>query len=110
MQNTLEEQREELEISVINVLRDVEFNLQQLEQAKKTRELSEQQLKNEQDKLKLGVGNTRLIDVLDFEQDLVNAKNQELNATIAYLNALTDLYATLGITLDQWDITIEPEN
>ncbi|WP_156332013.1 TolC family protein [Planktothricoides sp. SR001] len=110
VQNTLEEQREELEISVINVLRDVEFNLQQLEQAKKTRELSEQQLKNEQDKLKLGVGNTRLIDVLDFEQDLVNAKNQELNATIAYLNALTDLYATLGITLDQWDITIEPEN
>jgi outer membrane protein TolC len=108
-QNNLEEQRENLEISVINSLRDVEFRLKQVEQAQRARELSQQQLENEREKLRLGVGNTRLIDVLTFEEDLVNAKNLELNATIDYLNALTDLYATLGITLDQWDITIEPE-
>lgn len=59
-QNNLEEQRENLEISVINSLRDVEFTLKQVEQAQRARELSEQQLKNEREKLRLGVGNTRL--------------------------------------------------
>lgn len=110
VQNNLEEQRENLEISVINRLRDVEFSLKQVEQAQRARELSEQQLDNEREKLRLGVEGSRLIDVLNFEQELVDAKNEELNATIDYLNALANLYATLGITLDRWDITIEPEN
>jgi outer membrane protein len=109
-QNNLQEQRDNLEIDVINALRDVEFSLQQLEQAKKARELSEQQLENEREKLRLGVPGSRLLDVLRFENDLVNAQNSELNAQIRYLNSLTSLYATLGITLERWEITVEPEN
>lgn len=108
-QNNLQEQQENLEIETIDALRDVEFSLQQLEQAKQARELSEQQLENEREKLRLGVAGSRLLDVLNFENDLVNAKNAELIAQIDYLNALTSLYATLGITLERWEITVEPE-
>ncbi|MGK7882546.1 MAG: TolC family protein, partial [Crocosphaera sp.] len=104
--NSLNEERESLKIELNNRIRDVKFNSQQIELAKNARELSEQQLENEQEKLRLGVRGVRLIDVLRFENDLVQAKNRELNAMIDYLNALTRLEQTLGITLDRWNIKI----
>ena len=104
--NSLNEARESLKIELNNRIRDVKFNSQQIELAKNARELSEQQLENEQEKLRLGVRGVRLIDVLRFENDLVQAKNRELNAMIDYLNALTRLEQTLGITLDRWNIKI----
>ena len=69
--------------------------------------MSEQQLQNEREKLRLGVSGARLIDILNFENDLVQAKNRELNAMIDYLNALTRLEQTVGITLDRWNFKIE---
>ncbi|WP_202799167.1 MULTISPECIES: TolC family protein [Moorena] len=105
--NNLQEARETLEIEINNRIRDVKFNLRQIQLARQARELSEQQLQNEREKLRLGVRGTRLIDVLDFENDLVQAKNRELNARIDYLRALTRLEQTVGITLDRWNIKIE---
>ena len=104
--NSLDEARESLKIELNNRIRDVKFNSQQIELALDARKLSEQQLENEQEKLRLGVRGVRLIDVLRFENDLVQAKNRELNAMIDYLNALTRLEQTLGITLDRWNIKI----
>ncbi|NEQ17982.1 MAG: TolC family protein, partial [Moorea sp. SIO3E2] len=105
--NNLQEARETLEIEINNRIRDVKFHLRQIQVARQARELSEQQLQNEREKLRLGVRGTRLIDVLDFENDLVQAKNRELNARIDYLRALTRLEQTVGITLDRWNIKIE---
>ena len=106
--NSLNEARESLKIELNNRIRDVKFNAKQIELAENARELSEQQLENEQEKLRLGVRGVRLIDVLRFENDLVQAKNRELNAMIDYLNALTRLEQTLGITLDRWNIIPNP--
>lgn len=50
-----------------------------------------------------------LIDVLNFEDELVNAQNQELNAVIEYLNSLTLLEQTLGVTLDRWNVFLQKE-
>ena len=43
-----------------------------------------------------------MTDIIDFENRLVIAQNQELNAIINHLNSLTRLERFLGITLNQW--------
>lgn len=108
-QNELEEAEESLKIDLENRIRDVRFNFQQVELARRARELAEQQLANEREKLKLGVEGARIIDIVDFENDLVRAKNTELNAIIDYLNSLTRLEETVGITLDSWNVEIEAD-
>ena len=107
VKNNLQEAHESLEIALKNEIRNIKINLEQIELTKQARQLSEQQLENEREKLRLGVGNTRAIDLLNFENDLVLAKNRELDAIIDYLNALTRLEQTVGITLDKWNIEIE---
>lgn len=104
-QNALAESRATLEIEVQNSIREVNFRLTEVEQAKRASQLSRQQLENEQEKLRLGRGS--IIDVIRFEEDLVNAANRELNAVIAYLNALTRLEQTIGTTLETWNVRVE---
>ncbi len=106
-ENTLENQRESLEIEVADKIRNVNLLLKQVELARRARELSEQKLENEREKLRLGLRNTRLIDVLNFQSELVQAKNAELGAIINYLNALTELDRSVGTTLETWQVTVE---
>ncbi|MET0114033.1 MAG: TolC family protein, partial [Limnospira maxima] len=68
-----------------------------------------QELNNEEEKIRLGVGNTSVVDLVRFQDDLVNAQNAELNAKIDYLNSLTELDRILGTTLERWDIIVETE-
>ena len=103
--NTLAESQATLEIEVQNSIREVNFRLTEVEQAKQATQLSQQQLENEREKLRLGRGS--IIDVIRFEEDLVNAANRELNAVIAYLNALTRLEQTTGTTLETWNVRVE---
>ncbi len=103
--NTLAESQATLEIEVQNSIREVNFRLTEVEQAKQATQLSQQQLENEREKLRLGRGS--IIDVIRFEEDLVNAANRELNAVIAYLNALTRLEQTTGTTLETWNVKFE---
>ncbi|MBW4681793.1 MAG: TolC family protein [Microcoleus vaginatus WJT46-NPBG5] len=104
-ENTLNDERENLEIQVTDRVRDVNLNLRQVELAQRARELSERQLSIEQEKLKLG--RAEIINVVNFQDDLAQARNAELAARIDYLNALTLLEQTVGITLDAWNITVE---
>lgn len=104
-ENNLAEARTTLEIQTKNSIREVNFRLTEVEQARRVTKLSQQQLENEREKLRLGRGS--IIDAIRFEEDLVNAANRELNAVIAYLNALTRLEQTIGTTLETWNVTIE---
>jgi len=103
----LQEARESLEIEVKDRIRDIEVDLRRVELARKARELSEQQFENEREKLRLGVQGTRLVDVLNSEDELVRARNRELDAIISYLDDLTRLEQTLGITLKRWNVSID---
>jgi outer membrane protein len=107
VQNDLVEAKEDLEIQIQNRIREVNFRLTEVQQAKLATQLSQQQLQNEQEKLRLGRGN--IIDIVRFENDLVNARDRELNAVIAYLNALTNLEQTVGTTLETWNVTIKDQ-
>lgn len=101
----LEERKENLTIDVENGIRQVNFTLQQAKQARVARILAAQRLQIEQEKQRLGRGS--LFELITFEQNLVDAQNRELNAIIDYLNQLTSLNQTLGITLDIWDIQFD---
>lgn len=109
LENDLLDLRDDLDIAIRDAVRDIEAKFRQVELARRARELSQQQLENEREKLRLGLGNTRAIDIVNFENDLVNAENAELNAEIAYLNALTELERLVGITLQTWNVEIELE-
>ncbi|CDM94590.1 TolC family protein [Limnospira indica] len=108
-QNDLVEERQQIDINVANAVRDVRDNYQKLELAQELTELRRQELNNEEEKIRLGVGNTSVVDLVRFQDDLVNAQNAELNAKIDYLNSLTELDRILGTTLERWDIIVETE-
>ncbi len=105
-ENTLEEQQESLELQLKDRLRDVQLSFSQVELAQKATKLSERQLEIAREKQRLGREIT-VFELIRLQDDLVQARNIELNATINYLNALTRLDQTLGTTLETRQITIE---
>jgi len=104
---SLEELKENIEIEVLDAVRDVEMKLRQVELARQARELSEKKLEIEKEKLK--AGRSTNFQLVSFQNDLIVVQSGELNANIAYLNALTSLDNVLGTTLDTWKIEIKEE-
>ncbi|VXD15481.1 conserved hypothetical protein [Planktothrix serta PCC 8927] len=108
-ENNLTEAVQKIEIDLSKSLEDIQANLKKVELSRRETQLAEQQLRNEADKVKLGVENSSLVNLVDFQSQLNQAKNNELNAIIEYFNALTNLEQSLGITLDNLDITLEQQ-
>jgi len=103
-ENTLALLRESIEIEVQDALRNAEMNLRQIKLATLSRQLSKQKVEVETEKLK--AGRSTNFQLVSFQNDLVSAQNNELGAIISYLNALTTLEQTLGITLDRWGVAL----
>ena len=100
----LAELRQAIDIDVRNAVRDVDTRLRQVALAEQARELAKRKLDAERQKLNLGLtSNFRLI---RFEDDLVRAQNNALDAVIAYLNALSSLDRDLGTTLQTWGLEV----
>jgi outer membrane protein TolC len=98
----------DIEIAVQNAVRDVETNYRQMQLAKQARALSEKKLEVEDEKLK--VGRTTNFQLVSYQNDLNNAKVNELNAIMNYLNSLTTLDDTLGTMLATWNINVRKED
>ena len=101
----LAELRQSIDIAVRNAVRDVDARRRQVELAARASELAARKLEAERQKLNLGL--TTNVRMILFEDDLVRAQNSELEATIAYLNALSSLDQTLGVTLQTWGLEVE---
>ncbi len=108
-ENDLKEAIQKVNTDVTKNLQDIELNSKKVKLSRRSTELAEEQLRNQEDKVKLGVPGTSLVDLVQFQAQLNQAKNNELNAKIEYLNALTNLDQSLGITLDTLDITLEQQ-
>ncbi|SKB13648.1 conserved hypothetical protein [Planktothrix sp. PCC 11201] len=108
-ENDLKETIQNVNTEVTKNLQDIELNLKQVELYQRAKELAQQQLLNQVEKIKLGVEGATLLDLVRFQTDLDAAKNNELNAKIEYLNALTNLEKNLGITLDTLGIILEQQ-
>lgn len=107
--NDLDEEIQRIEIAVENGVRDVQSNFRKVQLAERATQLTEEQFKNEEEKVKLGVGRSSIVDLVRFQEDLVRARNEELNTKIDYLNSITTLNQDLGTTLEKWQITLKRE-
>jgi outer membrane protein TolC len=93
LQNT--QQQAVLEIK--NSLRSVESNFKRINAYRVARELAEQKLAAEEEKLSVGQSTNYL--VLSYQRDLSDARISELNAIVAYNVSLASLDHSLGISL-----------
>ena len=101
----LQELRQAIDLEVRRAMRDVEVQFRRIELARQSRRLAERKLEIE--RLKLDAGRTGNFMLVRFEDDVVSSQTGEIDANIAYLNALTALDLTLGTTLDTWGIDID---
>jgi outer membrane protein TolC len=104
IENNLARQEEDIKIAVQDDLRRADMNLRQIKLATQSRVLTEKKVEIETEKLKAGRSSN--FQMISFQTDLVNSQNNELSAIITYLNALTTLERTLGITLDRWGVSL----
>lgn len=105
-ENTLKNVQTKLDIDLQDRVRNANLTYNQLELARQATQLSQQQLEIEQEKLKLGRG-SGVFQLIRLQNELAQARNTELDATIQYLNALTNLDQFLGTTLQTWQVKIE---
>lgn len=100
----LEELGQSIRIAVSQAVLDVETGHRRVELAHRARELAEQTVAVEQEKLSLGLSST--FQLTAVEDALVEAKTRELDAVIGYLNTVTHLDWTLGTTLATWGVDV----
>lgn len=106
-QLSLDEITEHITIEIQDAIREVETKLKQVGMTQRVKTLSQKRLEVEGEKLQQG--KTTNFQMVTFQNDLVNAQKEELNANIAFRNALTSLDQILGTTLNTWKIDYNKE-
>jgi outer membrane protein TolC len=97
--------RQQIIIDVKEAIRQVQTSFKRTRTNQTARQLSERQLKAEQERLNLGLSTTRL--VLEFQRDLRIARGRELRAILDYNQSLSRLRLVTASTLDHYDIEIQ---
>jgi outer membrane protein TolC len=93
-----------LEQQVTDAVASLTAQTGELEQTRRARTLSVGKLEIELARLQAGRSSN--FQVVSFQNDVQQAENAELSATVAYLNALTVLDQLLGTTLETWKIEL----
>lgn len=92
-----------LEVNVENdvkaAIRGVESGYKQLEVTDRGRAFAEERLRSFIKKNEVGLATTK--DVLDVENDLAEAKSNQIKALVGYSDAITQLWRTTGEILDR---------
>jgi len=100
----LQQQEQNIYLEIKRAVRAVETNYQRVAAYKVARELREQQLAAEEEKLKVGL--TTPYFVLQYQRDLATAQTTELQAIIDYNLSLADLSRAMGISLEEKNISM----
>ena len=103
----LEETKQNIILEVQDAIREVETSLKQVGMAARSRQLAQKKLAVEMEKLK--VGRTTNFQLVSFQNDLVTSQEDEVDAKVAYLNALSALDTILATTLETWQIDYNKE-
>ena len=101
----LEKTKLDIEINVQSAIRNVDANYRQFMSSRLARELSENKLSIEREKL--AAGRTTNFQLVTFQRDLQTAQSSELSALTTYLNSLTSLDTALGTTLQTWKVDVK---
>jgi outer membrane protein TolC len=99
---------QQIALDVRNAMNQVEMNRAHIESAQKARELAEQTLDAEQQKLELGV--STLFVVLQDQTNLAIAQTNEIQAAVNYTKALVVLDRAMGQTLHNNHIEVDNAN
>jgi outer membrane protein TolC len=102
----LAQEQDNLTLEVRNALRQVDLSWRQVNLSQRALNLADRKFEVETEKFK--VGRSSNFQLVSFKNDLVTAQNNALNASIAYLDAVASLDATLGTVLDTWQVTLTP--
>jgi outer membrane protein TolC len=100
----LKQQEQDIYLEIKRAVRAVETNYQRVEAYKIARELRQQQLAAEDEKLKVGL--TTPYYVLQYQRDLATAQTTELQAIIDYNLSLANLSRAMGISLEEKNISM----
>ena len=100
----LKQQEQNIYLEIKQAVRAVETNYQRVEAYKVARELREQQLAAEEEKLKVGL--TTPYFVLQYQRDLATAQTTELQSIIDYNLSLANLSRAMGISLEEKNISM----
>jgi outer membrane protein TolC len=100
----LKQQEQNIYLEIKRAVRAVETNYQRVEAYTVARELREQQLAAEEEKLKVGL--TTPYFVLQYQRDLATAQTTELQAIIDYNLSLANLSRAMGISLEEKNISM----
>jgi outer membrane protein TolC len=102
---TLKQTEESVALDVRNAIRQVQNSLRSIESAKVAVQLNEELLRQQNERLKVGVGTT--LDVIQAQRDLVNAKTQEIQAIVNYNIALAQVEHARGTILQARGVQIK---
>ncbi len=100
----LQQQEQNIYLEIKQAVRAVETNYQRVEAYKVARELRQQQLAAEEEKLKVGL--TTPYFVLQYQRDLATAQTTELQAVIDYNLSLANLSRAMGTSLQEKNISM----
>ncbi len=104
----LKKMRSDIEIAIQNAIRSVEMKYRKLDLARQARQLSEQKLAIENEKLR--AGRTTNFQLVSFQNDLKSQQDAERDAIKEYLDSLNQLDTQMGVTLHRWGIMITKED
>ncbi len=100
----LKNREQQVFLEIKTAVRAAETNSKRVQAYKVARELAEQKLAGEEEKLKVGLSTNYL--VLQYQRDLATARSTELRAVVDYNVSLSDLDRALGLSLKKKNMTL----
>ncbi len=105
---SLKNLEQKITVEVKEATRKVETDIKRMESTKKARILAERKLQAEQERLNVGLSNSR--ELLRFQDDLADARSKELAAIIDYNKSLAEIERTKGTILKSNQISLQDYN
>ena len=92
-------------LEVGKAVNDVITNMKRIQSTRVARELAEENLRNQQKRLEVGMATTK--DILDFQDKLTTARGNEVQAATDYNVSLAELARAKGTLLDEYSVVVE---
>jgi outer membrane protein TolC len=99
----LKKLEQEILVEIDNAIRELDMNKQRIEVTKISTKLARESLRAEEIKLKAGLSTSH--NVLEFQEDLAEARSREISAVIDYNKSQVELSRVKGMLLEEEGIS-----
>jgi outer membrane protein TolC len=105
--NQLAQQQTAIRNEITTQINTVTANLARVEAARRSTENAQLQLQVTQELFRRGREGGTLSEIINQEENLVEAQNSQLQAEIAFLNSVVRLDKAVGLTLEAWSGAVD---